>query len=55
MTKKQLMRGLRTLAIAGGLLVASFVANTALAQKPGGVLRMYHFDSPASLSLPMKR
>jgi peptide/nickel transport system substrate-binding protein len=35
----------------GGLLVASFVADTALAQKPGGVLRMYHFDSPASLSL----
>src|SRR6266404_1467487 len=49
--KKQLMRGLRTLAIAGGLLVASFVADTALAEKPGGVLRMYHFDSPASLSL----
>ncbi len=46
-----MMRGLRKLAIAGGLLVAILVADTALAQKPGGVLRMYHFDSPASLSL----
>jgi peptide/nickel transport system substrate-binding protein len=27
------------------------VARTAYAQKPGGTLRMYHFDSPASLSL----
>jgi peptide/nickel transport system substrate-binding protein len=51
MTKKQMMRGTRTFAIAGGLLVAMLVADTALAQKPGGVLRMYHFDSPASLSL----
>ena len=31
--------------------MAILVADTALAQKPGGVLRMYHFDSPASLSL----
>src|SRR6266404_4139820 len=46
-----MMRGLRKLAIAGGLLVAILVADTALAQRPGGVLRMYHFDSPASLSL----
>src|SRR6202045_2413768 len=49
--KKQMMRGLRTLAIAGGLLATMLVADTALAQKPGGKLRMYHFDSPASLSL----
>jgi len=40
---------IRALAIAGGLLVALLVAHTALAQKSGGVLRMYHFDSPASL------
>src|SRR5467141_61717 len=46
-----MMRGLRTLAIAGGLSVAMLVTDTALAQKPGGVLRIYHFDSPASLSL----
>src|SRR5713226_10677204 len=51
MKKKQIMRRFRTLAVAGGLLSATLVADTALAQKPGGTLRMYHFDSPASLSL----
>jgi peptide/nickel transport system substrate-binding protein len=38
------------LAAAGALLFVS-VANGALAQKQGGVLRMSHFDSPASMSL----
>src|SRR6266850_6955859 len=46
-----MMQGLRKFAIASGLMVALLVAHTALAQKSGGVLRMYHFDSPASLSL----
>src|SRR5438552_6000532 len=45
------MPRLRALATAGGLLAAMLVATAALAQKPGGTLRMYHFDSPASLSL----
>ena len=36
---------------AGGLLLAAFAVPGALAQRPGGVLRMYHFDSPAGMSL----
>jgi len=40
-------------ALAAGLaLVAVFsVADAALAQKPGGILRVYHRDSPASMSI----
>jgi peptide/nickel transport system substrate-binding protein len=38
---------LRALAIAAALLTAG----PAAAQKSGGILKMYHFDSPASLSL----
>src|SRR5215831_17113612 len=34
-----------------GLLLGMPAAETALAQKPGGVLKMSHFDSPASMSL----
>src|SRR5215469_8457726 len=34
----------------GGLLVAA-AANTAVAQKSGGILRMYSPDSPASMSI----
>ena len=41
----------RTLATAGALLVVLFAAGTALAQKQGGILRVPHFDSPASMSL----
>src|SRR2546427_802677 len=37
--------------LAGGLLAGLVVGNTALAQKPGGVLKMYWFDSPASMSI----
>src|SRR5438445_3591006 len=37
--------------LAGGLLAGLVVGNTALAQKPGGVLKMYFFDSPASMSI----
>jgi peptide/nickel transport system substrate-binding protein len=43
-------RDLRVLAAAGALLFVS-VASTAFAQKQGGILRMSHFDSPASMSL----
>src|SRR5215472_8691886 len=42
-------RGPRVLA-AGSLLVALASANAAFAQKPGGTLRLGHFDSPASMS-----
>src|SRR5215469_6976212 len=45
-------RDLRVLAaLAAQVVTAMLVAGTAYAQKPGGILRMYHFDSPASLSL----
>src|SRR6202163_2871867 len=33
------------------LLFALGAATDALAQKPGGVLRLSHFDSPASMSI----
>src|SRR5208282_3131303 len=44
-------RALRRFAALGGLLLALGVANTALAQKQGGILRVYHRDSPASMSI----
>jgi peptide/nickel transport system substrate-binding protein len=43
-------RDLRVLAAAGSLLLALSAADTAFAQKQGGILRMGHFDSPASMS-----
>jgi hypothetical protein len=43
-------RALRVLAAASGLLIVCSVHPT-LAQKPGGVLRVPHFNSPASMSL----
>ena len=46
-----MMRGLRVFSAAGGLLVALFVAGAAFAQKPGGILQMPDFASPASMSL----
>ena len=39
------------LAAAGGLLIAVGSSVPALAQKQGGILRMPHFDSPASMSI----
>jgi peptide/nickel transport system substrate-binding protein len=39
------------LAAAGGLLAALSAAGAAHAQKPGGILRVYHWDSPASMSI----
>jgi peptide/nickel transport system substrate-binding protein len=44
-------RDLHVLVGAGVLSLALSVTGTALAQKQGGVLRMPHFDSPASMSL----
>src|SRR5215470_1486792 len=40
----------RVLLVAAGLLVA-VASNSALAQKSGDVLKMYFFDSPASMSI----
>src|SRR6201997_307007 len=44
-------RELRILAAAGSLTLALCAADAALAQKTGGVLRIGHFDSPASMSM----
>jgi peptide/nickel transport system substrate-binding protein len=44
-------RDLRVLAAAGAFSLAFSAATAAPAQKSGGILRMGHFDSPASMSL----
>jgi len=42
---------LRAGATAGALLVALFGSEAGWAQKPGGILKMYSPDSPASMSI----
>src|SRR5215510_11390757 len=42
---------LRLAAAGGALVVAMSVGGMALAQKPGGILKMYSIDSPASMSI----
>src|SRR6201997_470507 len=42
---------LRALAAAGVLLGALCAGDVAFAQKPGGILKVYFFDSPASMSI----
>jgi len=44
-------RSHRALAAAGSLLALALTVGPALAQKKGGVLTMYHRDSPASASI----
>src|SRR5260221_14793269 len=44
-------RGLRVLAAAGSLSLAFLAADAAFAQKAGGILKLGHFDSPASMSM----
>ena len=44
-------QNIRAFAAAGGLLIAMSATEAALAQKPGGVLKMYTVDSPASISI----
>src|SRR6202521_985354 len=44
-------RGQSLLASAAGLLIAISIGATALAQKPGGTLRVHALDSPPSLSM----
>src|SRR5437764_14154233 len=41
----------RNVIAAGGLLMAAAAAGPAEAQKSGGILRLSHFDSPASMSI----
>src|SRR5438876_11251668 len=47
----QMTRKLRALAMAGELAVAMMAADAEFAQKPGGVLKVHHQDSPASMSI----
>jgi peptide/nickel transport system substrate-binding protein len=44
------MTNFRVPAAVGALLLALSATNAALAQKQGGILRMYSLDSPASMS-----
>src|SRR5260370_14813115 len=44
-------RNLRAVAATGALLGALLAASAAFAEKSGGVLRVYFFDSPASMSI----
>src|SRR3984893_18013992 len=44
-------RGRRRLSAATALLAAMAASAPAVAQKPGGILRAGHFDSPASMSM----
>jgi len=44
-------RELHLFAAAGGLWLGLIVANPAIAQKAGGILKVGHFDSPASVSM----
>jgi peptide/nickel transport system substrate-binding protein len=44
-------RDLRALAVAGSLSLALAATDAAFAQKAGGILKLGHFDSPASMSM----
>ena len=43
--------GMRALAAGLALVAGLLLADAAVAQKPGGILRVYHRDSPASMSI----
>src|SRR5207245_7903119 len=49
--RPKMKRDLFVLPAVGSLLIAISAGEPAFAQKQGGVLRMSHFDSPASMSL----
>src|SRR5712671_5521855 len=42
---------IRTLVVVGGFLITMFAPAPTYAQKPGGILKLSHFDSPASMSI----
>ncbi len=46
-----MQRQSRVMAIAGAVLLAATTGGAAWAQKPGGILKMYSPDSPASMSI----
>src|ERR1700746_3096645 len=41
----------RGFVVAGGLLFGTLATHAAIAQKSGGILKVYHRDSPASMSI----
>src|SRR5215467_4765814 len=45
------MKARQACAMAAGLLLGMAIASAAVAQKQGGVLRVFHRDSPASMSI----
>src|SRR5215470_15563521 len=45
------MKARQAFAMAAGLLLGMAIASAAVAQKQGGVLRVFHRDSPASMSI----
>jgi peptide/nickel transport system substrate-binding protein len=45
------VKGIQYAALAAGLLLGLIVAGPAQAQKEGGILRVYHRDSPANMSI----
>ena len=48
---QEMGRNLRAVAAAGTLLITIAGAGPTLAQRSGGVLKIYHRDSPASMSI----
>ncbi len=48
---KTMLANHRSAAAAAGLLLVMFTTDAAFAQKHGGILKMYHRDSPASASI----
>jgi hypothetical protein len=47
----QMARMLRTLVTASALAAGALVGSPAFAQKSGGILKVHHQDSPASMSI----
>jgi peptide/nickel transport system substrate-binding protein len=46
-----MIRKIQGLAVGVALLVMTMAGHIAFAQKQGGILKLYHFDSPASMSI----
>jgi len=51
----QMTAKLPIFAVAAGILLGISIGGPAAAQKPGGILKIYFFDSPASMSIHGKR
>jgi peptide/nickel transport system substrate-binding protein len=47
----EMKKHIRAVAAAGGLLIAMSAPDAALAQKSGGILKMYVWDNPPSMSM----